>query len=200
MQEKDLSIINIKHDYQQYQSIWADCLTYIEQHCKKDSLYENYLSIDVTNFLCFHAAIYDETIIAFGGVEQKPDRWGDNVVRALTRFWMHPEFRTKGLTKWNDKTIRFSPIILKAQLEYLSNHGEGKTVIITREGRYLNSFREIVRLANSVSNKDFTVMPDRYNVCKPQDPPPATCVQFIAINNVDEFFRAQRLGFFKTYG
>lgn len=199
MLEKDLVILDIKKDLSTYQKMWAECRSYIKNNCQLDLLYENYLSINLEDFLNFSIAVYNDQIISFGGLEQKKDRWGDHIVRALTRFWIHPDHRTKGLTKWNDNKIRFSPIILKSQLNHFNTQKTRPAIMITREGKYIKSFREIIRLANSVSYDQFTILDGRFNVCKPQNPPPKTCVQYVAITDTDIFYRSQKQGFLQKY-
>ena len=199
MLEKDLNVLDIKKDFSTYEKLWTECNSYIKNNCQTDALYENYLSINLDDFLNFSIAVYNDQIISFGGLEQKRDRWGDHIVRALTRFWIHPDHRTKGLTKWDDTKIRFSPIILKSQLKYFDTQDTRPAIMITREGKYIKSFREIIRLANSVSKEQFTMLDGRFNVCKPQNPPPQTCVQYVAITDIDIFYRSQQQGFLQKY-
>ena len=199
MLEKDLNVLDIKKDFSTYEKLWTECNSYIKNNCQTDALYENYLSINLDDFLNFSIAVYNDQIISFGGLEQKRDRWGDHIVRALTRFWIHPDHRTKGLTKWDDTKIRFSPIILKSQLKYFDTQDTRPAIMITREGKYIKSFREIIRLANSVSKEQFTIVDGKFNVCKPQNPPPQTCVQYVAITDIDIFYRSQQQGFLQKY-
>lgn len=199
MLEKDLSVLDIKTNFNNYDKLWSDCMSYIKENCHSDPLYENYLSIVLENFQQFSVAIYDKEIISFGGLEQRSDRWGNNIFRALTRFWIHPKYRSKGLTKWSSDKIRFSPIILKSQLEYLKDCQDDIAVMITREGNYLRSFAEIVRLANSISKKKFTILDGRFNVCNPDFTPSESCKQYVAITDVKIFYQAQRQGFFPRY-
>ena len=199
MLEKDLIVVDIKKDFSTYEKLWTECNSYFKNNCQTDPLYENYLSINLDDFLNFSIAVYNDRIISFGGLEQKKDRWGDHIVRALTRFWIHPDHRTKGLTKWDDTNIRFSPIILKSQLKHFDDQNTRPAIMITREGKYSKSFREIIRLANSVSKEQFTIVDGKFNVCKPQNPPPQTCVQYVAITDTDIFHRSQQQGFLQKY-
>jgi hypothetical protein len=199
MLEKDLIVVDIKKNFSTYEKLWTECNSYIENNCQTDPLYENYLSINLEVFLNFSIAVYNDRIISFGGLEQKKDRWGDHIVRALTRFWIHPDHRTKGLTKWDNTKIRFSPTILKSQIKHFDDQNTRPAIMITREGRYIKSFREIIRLANSVSQEQFTMLDGRFNVCKPQNPPPQTCVQYVAITDIDIFYRSQQQGFLQKY-
>jgi len=199
MNSSTFKIIDIKNSIGTYHEIWNDCLLYIKDHCHQDSLYENYLSIDLDKFLNFTGLVHENRIICFGAVDSRPKVWGNNIVRALTRFWIHPEYRSKGLTKWRDNNFKFSPTILKAQLDFIKTSINHDAVIITREGNYLRSFKEIVRLANTVSKQHFEIMPGKVNVCKIGDIPRPSCLQFVATDNVDYFLECQGMGFFKRY-
>lgn len=165
-------------------SLWDHCRNYIRSNCQTDPLYDNYKDLDPTQYLYFNCAVLDGQIVSFGAIEASTKKWSSSIARVLTRFWIHPDFRSTGLTKWNDDKIRFSPMILKSQLEFLKNHHEIEIAMITREGRYQNSFKEIVRLANTVSEKEFVIMPGKYNVCEPMDRVPESCKQMIALSSL----------------
>ena len=199
MNSSDVKIIDITKHSIEYEDQWNQCMQYLKEACREDELYENYLDIDLKKFLNFTAVLYNEEIISFGGVERRADRWGETIVRALTRFWISPKYRTSGLTKWRSDSIKFSPIVLESQLKVLKTMPEIKAVMITREGNYLKSFKEIIRLANTVSEQKFVIMPGRYNVCECMDNPPNSCRQFVAINNPEYLRKAQLRGFFQPY-
>lgn len=198
----DLKIIQLHGD----ESLWTDCLRYIESECSADSLYENYLNLDVTDYEYFNAAIYQDEIVSFGGIERSITKWGPRIARVLSKFWINPKYRTQGLTKWRSDSIKWSPTILKPQLEYLKNRSDIHAAIITREGNYLRSFREIVRLANTVSESEFSILPGKYNVCESYlKEIPDSCMQFVAIKSLNNSFTNQEvfskfanLGFFKS--
>lgn len=199
----DPKLFNIKEDFTNYSSFWYECLDYIKINCKTEFLYENYLNIDLVKFDCFIVMIDQDEIISFGGVEHRPDRWGEDISRVLTRFWIKPTHRTQGLTKWRSTSFKYSPTILKPQIDFLISQGKVKSAMITREGAYTKSFQEIVRLANSVSPYRFTVFSKKYNVCEPMDIVPDSCQQMISLCSfTDEptesiFDRARNLGYFR---
>lgn len=178
-------------------SVWDQCKNYIKQHCKNDPLYDNYTNIDPRNYSFFNCALMHDRIVSFGAVEISEIKWGSEIARVLTRFWIHPDFRSSGLTKWGDHNIRFSPLILKPQLEFLQTSTKIKAAMITREGRYRNSFNEIIRLANTVSQHNFTILPGKYNVCEPMQHVPEGCRQMIALcplkdDSIDAVFESAR--------
>jgi len=173
--------------------IWQQCLTEIQNTCQGDYLYKNYLNIDPESYLFFNGVMRENKIIAFGAIEKSPNKWGDSLVRVLTRFWIHPSYRSKGLTKWGDNKIRFSPLVLKPQIEFLKSYQDVKIAMITREGKNLKSFREITRLANTVNDCKFEIVNGKFNVCEPMDFIPYSCKQFIALSPLVDFDYVQYL-------
>jgi hypothetical protein len=174
--------IKISNNIKKQDPIWIDCLSIIKNKCKDDPLIENYLDLNPENYFYFVSLIVDDNIISFGAIEKSPNKWGESLVRVLTRFWIHPDFRSNGFTKWGDHRPRFSPIILKNQLEFLETKKEIKAAMITREGNYLKSFKEIIRLANTVSKNPFEILKNRYNVCGSMEIVPESCKQFVAVS------------------
>lgn len=181
---------------------WQECLTTIRIFCKNDPLFENYANLDPKAYLHFNAVVYQKKIISFGAIEYSPQKWGGEIARVLTRFWIHPDFRSKNLTKWERDKIRFSPLILEKQMEFLEKQEKIKVAMITREGSYKKSFREIIRLAKTVK-KDFEIFPGIFNVCEKMNSIPHSCQQMIALAGVGSrdkravFQNSQNQGFFK---
>jgi hypothetical protein len=193
---------DLKINYQTHQSEWHRCLDYIKHNCQGDALYQNYISIDLDQFLSFTILIDQGEIISFGGVEKKLDRWGESIARVLTRFWIKPTHRTKALTKWQSNSIKFSPIILKPQLDFLIKNTNIQAAMITREGNYVRSFKEIIRLANTVSENKFIIQEGRFNVCTPTNTD-LPCSQMISLSSLKNspisniLNQAQAKGFLK---
>jgi hypothetical protein len=174
--------------------VWSECLTRINNSCQTDLLYRNYKNLNPNNYYHFSVILEDNRIIAFGGIETNPNKWGNKLARVLTRFWIDPEYRTKSFTKWQSNNIRYSPLILKHQLDVLSNSSI-EFAMITREGNYKNSFIKIVELANTVSPSLFCIQEGKYNVCEKLDVVPESCKQLIAISelkntNFDEYLNS----------
>jgi len=196
VEPKIIDIKNIDNE-----TLWLECVEYLNKNCQQDLLFENYKDLNPFVYEQFIGVVLDNRIVSFGAVDRKSKCWGTGVVRALTRFWIHPEYRTKGLTKWTSDSIKYSPIVIKSQLEILEKRSDVKAVIITREGNYRRSFQEIVRLANTVSLKKFEIMPGNYNVCEPNS---EDCFQMVAVSSFcdvspEEIFKQQQLkGYFKS--
>jgi hypothetical protein len=167
-------------------SQWTTCLEKIKKYGSKDALFENYINLDPSKFLYFSFVLKNNEIISFGAIEYNPHKWGEKLCRVLTRFWIDPEYRSQSLTKWSNTSTRYSPLVLKHQLEYLETNEQIEIAMITREGRYKKSFVEIVRLANSVSKNKFSILDGRYNVCGNLDYVPDSCVQMVAMSAIKE--------------
>lgn len=175
-----LKVLSFKEiDFQ----LWIDCLSRIKNSCQDDALYSNYKNLNPYNYYHFSVILDGDRIISFGGIEFDPNKWGDKLARVLTRFWIDPDYRTKSFTKWQSKNTRYSPIILKHQLEFLSN-SDIDFAMITREGNYKHSFIKIVDLANTVAHSPFLIRDGRFNVCEKLNEIPESCKQFIAISSL----------------
>lgn len=190
MLASDLKIIDFKANPEKLQT----CLEWIKYHCEADPLWGNYLRIDTAQYLQFVGFEFKDTVVCFGGIEYHPDKWGAQIVRTLSKFWIHPEYRTRSLTKWRDDAIKYSPLVLAEQLKFLESRPDITCAMITREGDYLRSFREIVRLANTVSEQVFEIMPGKYNICG--DSQSDSCYQFVAVNQIGDFQQARQQGYF----
>lgn len=182
--------------------LWQDCMETIKIRCHSDPLFKNYININPDQYHYFVTAVYENTIVSFGAIEYAPHKWGKKIARVLTRFWIHPDFRSKGLTKWGrSNNIRFSPIILGAQLEFLKTQNNIKVAMITREGKYSKSFKEITKLSSSVSDDPFEISENIHNVCG--DSNDSSCYQMVALSSIgvedkwNIFFEAKAEGFFK---
>jgi hypothetical protein len=165
--------------------LWQSCLEYIRSNCKHDPLYKNYVELNPDQYLFFNGIIYGNRIISFGGIEHSPAKWGDSTARILTRFWIHPDFRSHNLTKWTQTKIRYSPLVLKPQLEFLKSQTNIKVAMITREGKYKNSFRYFLNLVNKSSEYQFQLLDGLYNVCEPMNQVPDSCKQMIALSPLE---------------
>lgn len=167
-------------------SQWTTCLEKIKKYGSKDRLFENYINLDPSKFLYFSLVLQNNEIISFGAIEYSPHKWGENLCRVLSRFWIDPEYRSQSLTRWSTTSTRYSPLVLQHQLAYLETNKQIEIAMITREGRYKKSFVEIVRLANSVSKNKFAILDGRYNVCGNLDHVPDSCVQMVAMSAIKE--------------
>jgi hypothetical protein len=160
--------------------------SFIKEHCSQDSLYDNYINLDLNDFICLTAVIDNGDIIALSGVQSKPNRWGSNTVRMSTRFWMHPKYRINALSKY-DPVQRFyfnSQLMIPYQLDYLKTLNV-KFAIITREGNYRRSFIKFVELVNHYNSTNFTVLDGVFNVCDHMPIVPESCQQLVAVHSFD---------------
>jgi hypothetical protein len=168
--------------------------SFIKEHCSQDLLYNNYINLDLNDFICVTAVIDNDTIIALSGVQHKPERWGPNTVRMSTRFWMHPKYRINALSKY-DPAQRFyfnSQLMIPYQLVYLKTLGI-KFAIITREGNYRRSFTKFIELVNYYNNTNFIVLNGMFNVCNHMSIVPESCQQIVAVHAFDNSLFDQEL-------
>lgn len=179
---RSYQVLSLLENYQDLEHEWAQTKSFIKEKCKDDLLYENYIDIDLENFLSFHVMISENKIVCFGGVEYRPGRWGVDIFRVLSKFWIHPDYRSPNLTKWSDEAVALSPKILERQVEDIKKEYRDFTLMITRQGNYLKSFQRIVRLANTVNDCDFSIIDGKHNICghlSNQE----ECKQFIALSS-----------------
>ena len=160
--------------------------TFVKNNCQEDPLYDNYVNLDLDDFICLTAVLENNEIVALSGVQSKPDRWGNNLVRMSTRFWMHPKYRITTLSKFKpDMRFYFnSQAMIPYQLNFLKTLNL-KFAIITREGNYRKSFKKFIELVNHHNNTNFTVIDGLYNVCQHMDIVPESCQQIIAVHSFD---------------
>lgn len=88
-----------------------------------------------------------------------------NVARMLTRFCIHPDYRTDGLIqrkKTNSKTYAFQ--MVEEQLEYCKNEGYDHAFFSTEYSRR-NVIKRHMRIAKSLGFNCF-LLKDKYNTCK----------------------------------
>lgn len=158
---------------------------FVEQNCAQDPLYDNYINITIDDFICLTAVIEDGEIVALSGAQYKPERWGQELVRMSTRFWMHPKYRINSLSKFQPK-LRFyfnSQLMIPYQLKFLKTQPY-KFAMITREGHYQKSFQKFLDLVNFHNSTSFNLLPGRFNVCKPMNHVPESCQQLVAVHSL----------------
>lgn len=172
----------------EYQSeLWQKCLAEIKKNCQHDYLYENYKNLNPELYLFFNGIIHNGNIVAFAGIEYSPHKWGDSIARVLTRYWIHPTFRSNNLTKWTAKKIKITPLILSPQIEFLKTCDYIKAAFMTREGTRKRGLEQFLKIARLVNDCNFRIVDGLYNVCEPMDVIPESCKQMIAVSNLKEF-------------
>lgn len=88
-----------------------------------------------------------------------------NVARMLTRFCIHPDYRTDGLIQKkhvNSKTYAFQ--MIEEQLEYCKQNGFDHAFFSTEYNRY-NVIKRHIRIAKSLGY-DCKLLDAKYNTCK----------------------------------
>ena len=173
----DISITN------EYDELWHSCLEYIRYHCQNDPLYQNYLNLKKQDFISIVVTIEDNRIIAFSCAQFDIKKWGDQIARVSTRFWLHPSVRSKGLTKFTPGATTWynSQYMMRYQLDAVKRLNLPAS-FISREGNYKKSFQKYINLVNTYNNTNFILLDGLYAVCGPMIEIPDSCKQMIAVN------------------
>jgi hypothetical protein len=171
----------------QYDHLWNNCLTYIKENCHSDPLYQNYVNLKKQDFISIAITIEDNAILAFSCAQFNVKKWGDQIARVSTRFWLHPSVRSKGLTKFTPgaNTWYNSQYMMRYQLDAV-NQLNLPASFISREGNYKNSFQKYINLVNNYNDTNFILLNGLYAVCGPMSEVPDSCKQMIAVNVKDK--------------
>ena len=179
----------------EYDNLWHNCLEYIHQNCQDDPLYQNYLNLNKKDFISIAIAIENSSIVAFSCAQYNPEKWGDQIARVSTRFWLHPNVRSKGLTKFTPGTTTWynSQYMMQYQLDAVKRLNLPAS-FISREGNYKKSFQKYINLVNNYNNTNFILLDGIYAVCGLMNEIPDSCKQMIAVNisnntDLDYFIR-----------
>lgn len=147
----------------QYNKHWEDCLSFISEKCRADSLYKNYISLQKTDFISLPAVIIDNKIIAFSGAQVK-DEWGPNIARLSSRFWIHPDYR-HSLSKFEYSQTPWynSEYLIQHQLKEVAER-KIPHLFISRQGNVRNGFQKFINLVNRFNNTEFQVLEGLWNI------------------------------------
>jgi hypothetical protein len=163
---KDIIVVDlIENDF--FLDLFYHTLSVIEK--SNDPLKENYVNINLNEFLSFPILIKNSEIICFSGAQIKHNLWGENIVRISTRFWKHPNYRINSLHKLTniDTTLNIKYCI-PIQLEKLKKHNI-ECFFISREskktGKVMSAFNEYTELINKEYNQNLKILPNRYKIC-----------------------------------
>lgn len=153
-----------------------------------DPLKENYVNINLNEFLSFPVIIQNDKIICFSGAQVKHNIWGKNIARISTRFWKHPEYRINSLHKLTNIECTLNiKYCIPIQLEQLKKHNI-ECFFMSREskktGRVMNAFSEYTTLINKEYNQNLKILPNRYKVCG-LNSENEKCNQFISLNHTE---------------
>jgi hypothetical protein len=167
--------------------LWQNCLYEIQKTCQQDYLYENYINLNPEHYFFFNGIIHNKTIAAFAAIEYSPHKWGNAVARVLTRYWIHPNFRSHNLTKWTAKKVKVTPFVLGPQIEFLKSHKNIKIAMMTRQGSHRRGLDQFLKITNTIKDCNFELLSGLFNVCEPMIKIPEPCQQHIAISKLEEF-------------
>jgi len=171
----------------EYDNLWHNCLEYIHQNCQDDPLYQNYLNLNKKDFISIAIAIENSSIVAFSCAQYNLEKWGDQIARVSTRFWLRPDVRSKGLTKFTPGATTWynSQYLMRYQLDAVKRLNLPAS-FISREGNYKKSFQRYINLVNNYNDTNFILLDGLYAVCGPMREVPDSCKQMIAVNVNDK--------------
>lgn len=146
-----------------HDSIWKECLRFINDHCTSDPLYKNYIDLKKTDFISLPVVIVDNKIIAFSGAQVK-EEWGPNIARVSSRFWLHPSIR-HNISKFETSETPWynSEYLIGLQLETVANLGIPH-VFISREGKFKKGFQKFIDLVNKFNASNFCILDQHYDI------------------------------------
>jgi hypothetical protein len=171
---KNMKVIDLCTD-RTYDQMWFNIIEQIDTG--NDPLKDNYLTINFDDFKSFTAVVFDNTIIAFSGLQHNSKRWGDKSGRLLSRFYISPTYR-HGLSLFN--STLYTEFMLPIQLAAARNL-KLTSVFISRE-QGINSFGKFITYINqTISDTNFTVLNGKYDVCGIENPVPDSCKQYVAL-------------------
>lgn len=141
-------------------------------------LKDNYINIDLSEFLCFTVVTYKNELLGFSGLQYRQNIYPDRIARAYSRLYFSENFRRKNLSVFRDRLKNYETpelafpgymIMLPYQIEKAKEmklHG----LFISRENvREKNIKSEQMRLNtfSELHNQKYVFKPlDKiYNVC-----------------------------------
>lgn len=143
-----------------------------------DSLKENYLSIDFSQFLSFPCVIENDRVIAFSGLQYDESKWGPGIGRCSSRMWIHPEYRISNLKKFKGgPQFLNSYYIVPMQIKRAKDYNL-QCIFVSREHNK-NGFDQYLKLLHTNTGYMFTSLKNRYWVCG--DSRLSSCLQYVGV-------------------
>ena len=157
---------------------WKDFQTEIFK--STDKLKDNYLNLNPKEFVSFPAVIKDNKIVCFSALQMKTI-WGNQIARASTRMWIHPDYRFKGMTRFTGgRRFLNTYYCLPIQMARARELGLD-CVFITREENpkaFFNEFRTLIKIN---CQEDFIPLDYQLDTCG-LTPIPDSCKQHAMVN------------------
>jgi hypothetical protein len=171
------SVIDLSTQYQ-HLDLWYDNLEFIVETAGVKK--HNYIDLDPLDYKSFTAVVEDNVIICFSALQVSESRWGSKIGRCSTRMWIHPLYRMQGMKKFSggNKFLN-STYCLPVQMEK-ARELDLDYVFISREDNLLG-FQAYINLIKINTNEDFTLLPNKYNICGHEDVISNSCKQYVAV-------------------
>lgn len=176
----DYKIINIVKD-RSYDDLWNKTLTEISTG--QDKLKNNYKEIDLSTFISFYIALEHDHIVGFSGLQYKPDRWGNDIARCMTRFYLHPKIR-------HGTSLFKRPLLTEDLLPRQILDAKEKNmslIFMSRESGKQSFLKGLEYLKSKNCFLSFRMLDEKYNVCGHLQPIPASCQQYVAVMDLNSF-------------
>jgi hypothetical protein len=144
--------------------MWTETVREISE--SGDSLKDNYLNINFTDFLSFTAVVNNSKIICFSGLQYDCSKWGSKIARISSRMWIHPSYRFRGMTKFTggEKFLN-SYYCIPRQIE-VAKANQLSSLFVSREHNR-QAFSEYLELLKINTQCEFKLLDKRYWVCGP---------------------------------
>ena len=139
-----------------------------------DRLRQNYASIPLDQFRAFSLWLEDDEIVAFSGLQHRPERWGEKSARILSRYYIVPAWRHRYSLFQPDGI--FGRRMFAHQLAVARELGLAH-VFLSRDS-HPRAFAEFVAVLRE-DEPALELLPGRYRVCGPGNFD-AACVQYVA--------------------
>lgn len=141
-------------------------------------LKENYLNINLNEFLSFNIVTHDNELVCFSGLQIRPGVFPINTARAHSRFYFSEKYRRKNLSVFRDRLNNYEIpelafpgflVTLPKQIEKAKSL-KLDAIFISREkiNEFSSKSKQLrLELFKKLHNEKYhlDVLPELYNVC-----------------------------------
>jgi hypothetical protein len=166
---------------QDYGSLWENTVSYISGG--NDPLKNNYLNINLNDFISFTCVVQDDKIICFSGLQYDTTKWGAGIARCSSRMWIHPHYRFTGGTRFTGGP-RFlnSYYCIPQQIRVARERNIGVLFVSREDNR--SAFGEYLSLLEINTGQKFSLFDEKYWVCGPVRD--HSCLQHVGVGYLND--------------
>lgn len=147
---------------QNYGDLWADAVDYISGG--NDPLKDNYLNINLDDFISFTCVVDSGKIICFSGLQYDESKWGPGIARCSSRMWVHPDHRFIGGTRFTGGPRFLNSYYCIPQQIRIAREKNINVLFVSREDNR-TAFNEYLSLLEINTGQKFSLLDGRYWVC-----------------------------------